>query len=242
MESCIICLEDLVRGVGINCPQCSSKLHSKCAQQHLLNSVLDAHCPNCNKTWTRDFLAEYLSKSWLLGAYKTHLENVLLDRQKALLPTTQDAAARELQSRRNTIERRRLTDQLRAVEIEYHQAGIRHRKLRAAEGKKPSQEVKDALREKTAIRDRMYAVRRQRNSVGHVHLAIPMYDAFGIRIETQASAPAERREFIHPCPAPDCRGFLSSAWKCKLCQADTCCKCGDLKADDDHAPSVESRS
>ena len=35
--------------------------------------------------------------------------------------------------------------------------------------------------------------------------------------------------FVKPCPAPDCKGFLSTAWKCGLCDQYTCPDCHDLK-------------
>jgi len=35
----------------------------------------------------------------------------------------------------------------------------------------------------------------------------------------------ERRQFIKPCPVDDCRGFLSSQWKCGLCSTWCCPDC-----------------
>lgn len=35
----------------------------------------------------------------------------------------------------------------------------------------------------------------------------------------------EKKSFIMPCPNEDCRGFLSSAYKCGLCDCYTCPKC-----------------
>lgn len=39
----------------------------------------------------------------------------------------------------------------------------------------------------------------------------------------------ERRAFVRACPAPDCRGFLSTQWKCGLCEQWTCPHCNELK-------------
>ena len=35
----------------------------------------------------------------------------------------------------------------------------------------------------------------------------------------------ERRKFIMPCPVEDCRGFLSSAYKCEVCKLHSCPRC-----------------
>jgi hypothetical protein len=47
----------------------------------------------------------------------------------------------------------------------------------------------------------------------------------------------ERREFIRECPDADCRGFLSTAWKCGICEKWTCPTCHEVKGlsrDDPH--------
>lgn len=42
----------------------------------------------------------------------------------------------------------------------------------------------------------------------------------------------QRREFIRACPADGCRGFLSQAWKCGLCEQWTCPHCQEVKGAD----------
>ena len=39
---------------------------------------------------------------------------------------------------------------------------------------------------------------------------------------------AERKTFIMPCPNNDCRGYLSSQYKCQLCHLQTCSKCHEI--------------
>jgi len=36
---------------------------------------------------------------------------------------------------------------------------------------------------------------------------------------------SERRKFLHKCPEPECKGFLSSSWKCGVCDHWACSKC-----------------
>jgi len=40
---------------------------------------------------------------------------------------------------------------------------------------------------------------------------------------------AERAHFVRACPDADCRGFLSSQWKCGICEKWTCPTCHELK-------------
>ena len=46
----------------------------------------------------------------------------------------------------------------------------------------------------------------------------------------------EKKAFIMPCPRDDCRGFLSSAYKCELCKYYTCPKCIQVIGIDKNAP------
>ena len=43
------------------------------------------------------------------------------------------------------------------------------------------------------------------------------------------SNPQERATFTRACPSPECRGFLSSQWKCGLCNLWTCPTCHEVK-------------
>ena len=39
----------------------------------------------------------------------------------------------------------------------------------------------------------------------------------------------EKKVFMKPCPVNDCRGFLSTAWKCGVCSIYVCSKCFEIK-------------
>jgi len=42
---------------------------------------------------------------------------------------------------------------------------------------------------------------------------------------------ADKREFIRKCPVTDCRGFLSTRWKCEVCENNICKECNEILAD-----------
>lgn len=42
-------------------------------------------------------------------------------------------------------------------------------------------------------------------------------------------APLERAEFVRACPDGECRGFLSTQWKCGICQKWACPDCHEIK-------------
>ena len=48
----------------------------------------------------------------------------------------------------------------------------------------------------------------------------------------------ERKKFIMPCPENDCRGFLSTSYKCEVCKKFSCPKCLVVLGENKDAPHV----
>jgi hypothetical protein len=48
----------------------------------------------------------------------------------------------------------------------------------------------------------------------------------------------DKKQFIMPCPSNDCRGFLSTQYKCELCKKHTCPKCHVIIGDSKNDPHV----
>ena len=56
-----------------------------------------------------------------------------------------------------------------------------------------------------------------------------------VTVERGVATTTPRAEFVRNCPAPDCRGFLSTQWKCGICSKWTCPTCHELKGEDRNA-------
>lgn len=52
--------------------------------------------------------------------------------------------------------------------------------------------------------------------------------AHNLRSGTSGDGKKETRKFMFPCPDEECRGFLSSAYKCELCSNYTCPNCFEI--------------
>lgn len=67
--------------------------------------------------------------------------------------------------------------------------------------------------------------------------AIPDLDTWAAEDHLIPSGPRRQlRQFTHACPATDCRGFLSSQWKCALCEVWVCPDCHEVKGATRDAP------
>ena len=57
-----------------------------------------------------------------------------------------------------------------------------------------------------------------------VQLEIEVYHLRNNRV------PSEKKEFVRKCPVNECRGFLSTRWKCDVCENYICSECNEIKA------------
>jgi hypothetical protein len=141
---------------------------------------------SCKKEWTRKFIVENFPKSFITNEWKKNREQVLYDKEKALLPATQVV-----------------------VEERKEKEKIRHKIME--------------------INQMIYSLNMQKRN-----LEIE-YNNGGPVLSSNYS---RSRHFIRACPDEDCRGYLSSQWKCGLCDKWTCPDCHVVIGIDKHAEHV----
>ena len=122
---CNICCETTNgRNKPVNCGFCDFSACTRCTERYLLDIHDDAHCMSCRKGWDHGILSERLTQTFLKKDYKNRRKEVLLDREKSLLPQTQPDVEQELAERAKKklldemlAERTRLTKQLRELTV-----------------------------------------------------------------------------------------------------------------------------
>jgi len=85
-KSCGICCEN--RSTYVTCVYCNFDACSDCTQKYLLENI-NAKCMSCSKGWSLEFIQTNFSNTFVNKKYKEHRENILLEKEKALLPQTQ---------------------------------------------------------------------------------------------------------------------------------------------------------
>ncbi len=205
-STCAVCLDDTNKSTRFptECPYCHTVVCRTCLQIYLLNDINDTpRCVNndCGHGWEREFLDDSLTRTFRLFTFKEHREKVLIDREKSRLPATQAQAADYKQAK----------DVLRSTNKELAELHVKMTKLK---------------QKMTHVEN----VRANAHTVIHTYGRTPLRtEAENQVVTTEAAPKKERAEFVRPCPAPDCKGFLSTAWKCGMCDQYTCPHCHDLK-------------
>ena len=186
--SCNICCDtyNISSRAKIICSYCDFDACRMCCETYVLSEPLPK-CLNskCNKEWSRKFIREKFTNSFVNNKFKKHMENILFEQEKALMPATQP---------------------------------IIEEKNRKKRIRKEMEEIDDQIEE---------LLKQKRQLERTIHN--PLLDK---STETQKSS------FMRSCAAEGCRGFLSSQWKCGVCEQWTCPDCHELKGanrdDPDH--------
>jgi hypothetical protein len=109
---------------------------------------------NCRHVWNREFLDTHLTRSWIDGDYKRHREAVLFDREKSLLPASQEAVEVERERRRLTEKRATLRERRKEIkrelaeldgrlgDIEYYEQHGSWRPVTGTTGTNPKKEAR----------------------------------------------------------------------------------------------------
>jgi hypothetical protein len=207
-ESCIVCFDTFNKSTRAptECPYCKVKICRTCLQTYLLNDINDVpQCvnPECGNGWERDFLDAEFTRSFRLTTYKEHRETVLKDRERSRLPATQDDAA----AYRNAV-------------VMFDTSSQELKRLNA--------QIAELTAQQTLLEQRRNRARQITDSYGRLRMG---EDGRIAHVAAGRAPRAEAAAFVKPCPAPDCKGFLSTAWKCGLCNLYSCPECHELKGE-----------
>jgi hypothetical protein len=175
--SCNICCDDYNKSTRskICCPYCDFDVCRTCCETYILSETTPKCMKSdCAKEWSRKFLRDNFTNVFLTSKYKEHLENVLFDQEKALLPATQHLV----------------------------------------EDKIAKERIKNQIKDLDLFIEDLYKQRRE----------LERQILYGIKTDKQ-----EKTHFVRQCPANGCRGFLSSQWKCGICEQWSCPECHELK-------------
>jgi hypothetical protein len=192
--TCGICIEpyNKVANTEVICCFCEKSACRRCVQTFITTSTNDPHCMHCSKLWEREFIDDNLTVTYRMNEYKKHRENILLDREIALMPATQYRA-----------------EQIRSAD-----------KMEKEIMPPLDTQLKKLYEDSAAITVKINTIYKLRNDAQYqIRL---LRTGHGEKAKTEVT-------FVRKCPDGDCRGFLSTAWKCGLCSKWACPECHEIK-------------
>ena len=177
-DYCNICCDSYNKSTRekICCGYCEFPACKTCCETYILSETIPK-CMNttCAKEWSRKFIREKFTNVFINTKFKNHLEEILFDQEKALMPATQP---------------------------------IIEEKIRKANIRKEMAHLDELIQD-------LYVQKRQLERNLYID-----------QIDTSSK---KASNYVRACSAEDCRGFLSSQWKCGICEQWTCPDCHELK-------------
>ena len=239
VKECLVCAEPATKIAC--CPFCEYSSCRSCAQTYILGEG-SAKCMNCRKEWSREIQIRELTQTFVNGPLKKHMENVIFDSQRVLMPETLEEYERDykLKHARKAYDVAYKNQQLYLDSIQYYEQIELYETLRA-EVNGLERYMADADQEKYTEKTSEFAKMQKKIHEIHNH---PKYIALeqdlkqkldtlrnvresvhNLLEKTKNTQATTQPRFIRACPADNCRGFLSPQWKCGLCDLATCSEC-----------------
>lgn len=231
-ETCSVCMDTYTSTLRkkCSCKYCKEATCSKCIERYLLERFEDAHCLHCRVNYNDVALKEICTKTYLQHTYFKHRQEVLMNREKANLPGLQDAATVEKQKRELKIYINVIKTDIEVLKetrenyrTEYNTLYTDYyKKLKAKEDIYELRKKLDGLlleidKYNTRISTKQEEIRK---------LNWDIINQQGASDSTNGSEiTTEKRKFIRRCTRDNCQGFLSTSWKCGICEYYSCSKC-----------------
>lgn len=226
---CSICCEEYNKGnrKKTTCPFCTFDCCVACQKRFLIDLPNDPHCMSCKRGYLRGHLKSLVSKTFIDKDYKCHRENILYEREKCMLPGTQEALEIDAQREEITKALKDVMEQKNKIHAKIFKLSFTSsvsdtgylRQVRTVMTPEQSNEVRKLYEKLPNISVTIRNLKEQRVNLAFAHLG------------REQIGEQERRQFVKKCPGDDCNGFLSNHWKCSLCGIKVCHKCHEIKTE-----------
>jgi hypothetical protein len=220
--TCDVCCEEYNASTRKKtaCPYCPYEVCTACASRYLLDTTEDPHCMSCRRGWSREILVSNFTQKFVSQTYKTRRENILLERERSLMPATQPYVEMEIKVRKLTQEIARHKFELEKIWEKYHTLDRAPVTVIMTEQDLTRGEARVWIHRR--LTDYRLKITNFQYEISHCewHQKYLMGMIFG---EDQLDF--ERRKFVRACPYAECKGFLSTAWRCGVCENWTCPEC-----------------
>lgn len=230
--SCEVCISKFnqTTRARVSCPWCDYAVCRECTAQYIFSLSGDLQCMSCKREWNREHLCNFFPKQFMTKTYKQFRENVLFEREKALMPATQPLVEKEIKIRAALAEAAKFDKQKKLVAVKIN-------KLLGMSNEEFCREYNHQFTTNLALRlAKVEALRPLNLESARLGMEISILEGISHTIRTTSdTVTAERAAFVRACPAAECRGFLSTAWKCGLCEIWVCSQCHEIKGHDKHA-------
>jgi len=195
---------------------------------------------NCRTGWNREFIDKNLTKTFRSGPWRDHKKQLLINREKAILPNFQRYASAMLKMKEIKPLMTTALDELTKIQNEKYKldsliASYNGLVTRAITKEKQNEYIELHKQSVHLLPDIMISHFEKTRIHEKYRRSFWRYN--DIYEDRDPNKIVEKKEFIMKCVKDGCRGFLSQAYKCELCSTYVCKDCmivKNEKNDDNH--------
>lgn len=232
-SECTICIEKFNKSTRapVTCAECDTTCCRTCLQRYLLESTEpEPHCPNCRRSWNREFIMANFTTKFLHKDLRVRREQILWDRESTLLPATQEDAARYLAApeQRKAVEVRiievlKLTRMLPEV-LEHTRYATELRLLPKKRTPEETAKLDTLQKASRAAQEPLMAERAVLEAERNRLEAVITH--YGNPTPLAPIRHIPKYNYVKVCGFNGCGGYISmDTWKCGLCATQVCKEC-----------------
>jgi hypothetical protein len=224
------------------CKFCHASTCSKCVEQYLLTRHEDAHCLHCRVNYNDATLHDICTRTYLQQTYFKHRQEVLINRERANLPLLQEQAKRERQQRERWVQEGIINKRISEIkqkrdfiQSEHHKLYVLTYGAQRVQGDAQKQRLIALQEYMDQMEELQVRIREEKRLLYDIRYSTTMGGTGGAAAGDDDKKEEEKKKFVRRCTRDGCQGFLSTAWKCGLCEWHSCSKCFAVKG---HAHDV----
>ena len=221
----------------IICPatSCAYSACVSCVRRYLMDHPLSPpHCMACKKPFNHLFLVDKLTKTWTIDKYKPHVSSIMVGVEISKLSESMEEAENrkqiaQLSSQFKDVKREKLLLQSKKKEVFDEKIKI-FAEMRTKFREDPTiAEMKMTLEET----NRVETLREQHSFIcKNIRCFWQKEVSIQDKIKQLKHTDTTKKTFTMPCSYNDCKGMLSTQYKCGLCEKYTCKDCQEPLQDE----------
>ena len=246
-EVCDICCENInnTKFKKIKCinHECKLNMCKNCCKTYLLDTIDEPHCMNCKIQWSDDFLIQNLTRSFWSKDLRNHQKKILFDIEKSRLQENIIDAKIQIEIEKTSIYIHELDCTIEKLDKKIKSSksikSILEKKLKSIKvindlHKQTDTQIKEYEDKIDKLKNKFYKEKDIYSSVStYLYRLTYQSQNFSLNDDGKlmyihngnSSSQVTRNKFIMNCTYDNCNGFLSTQYKCSICENYTCSKC-----------------
>jgi hypothetical protein len=235
-DTCSICIETFNNAARkkVVCDNCSMEICTKCIKKFLAENVQNPNCMNCKELYSKEFMDRHFGYTYRQSVLKNVRLNVLVAREKLIMPDLMHRADAYKQWRVHEDERTKLRKKIHFLEISLDEIITTRSKLDGMLEKNidnidtVSNQLSDEFMK--SITEAIINTNKAKSDIEHELDELEMVYNNNWKEITRLSniyynGETQKTDTIMNCFQPECKGFLDNDYVCGLCHMKACKHC-----------------